>query len=424
MGMAGVRVVTLPRMPPSSYAKQALSHVGKPTPVVTKGLATMPRNIYDEDHEAFRASVKEFVERMLVPRAEEMIRDHTIPRDLWLEAGKQGFFGLTIPEEFGGAGIDDYRFNAVLAEELSKFTAAVASCFGIHSDITAPYIVALGTEEQKQRWLPGVAAGEKILSIGMTEPNGGSDLAALKTTAVKADDGSGDWILNGSKTFITNGHQCDLAVVAARTDPTKGAKGISLFVLEKEDEGFTKGQPLDKVGQPESDTSELFFDNVRLPADRLLGPEGMGFISMMQKLPQERLGNAIANIANARQILEETIAYTKERKAFGQPIGTFQHNKFKMAEMVTKVEVTEAYVDDCVAAHAEGKLTAVDAAKAKWWAAEVQCAVLDECVQLHGGYGFMNEYRVARAWKDARVHKIWAGTNEIMKELIGRDLGL
>ena len=384
----------------------------------------MPRNIYDEDHEAFRASVKEFVDRNLTPRAEEMIREHTIPRDLWLEAGKQGFFGLTIPEEFGGAGIEDYRFNAVLAEELSKFTAAVASCFGIHSDITAPYIVALGTEEQKQRWLPGVVAGEKILSIGMTEPNGGSDLAALKTTAVKADDGSGDWILNGSKTFITNGHQCDLAVVAARTDPTKGAKGISLFVLEKEDEGFTKGQPLDKVGQPESDTSELFFDNVRLPADRLLGPEGMGFISMMQKLPQERLGNAIANIANARQILEETIEYTKERKAFGQPIGTFQHNKFKLAEMVTKVEVTEAYVDDCVAAHAEGKLTAVDAAKAKWWAAEVQCAVLDECVQLHGGYGFMNEYRVARAWRDARVHKIWAGTNEIMKELIGRDLGL
>ena len=424
MGIAGVRVVTLPRMPPSSYAKQALSHVGKPTPVVTKGLAIMPRNIYDEDHEAFRASVKEFVERMLVPRAEEMIRDHTIPREVWLEAGRQGFFGLTIPEELGGAGIDDYRFNAVLGEELAKFNSATASCFGIHSDITAPYIVALGTDEQKQRWLPAVAAGEKILAIGMTEPSGGSDLAALKTTAVKADDGSGDWILNGSKTFITNGHQCDLAVVAARTDPTKGAKGISLFVLEKEDEGFTKGQPLDKVGQPESDTSELFFDNVRLPADRLLGPEGMGFVAMMQKLPQERLGNAVGNIANARQILEETIQYTKERKAFGAPIGTFQHNKFKMAEMMTKVEVTEAYIDDCVAAHAEGKLTAVDAAKAKWWAAEVQCDVLDECVQLHGGYGFMNEYRVARAWKDARVHKIWAGTNEIMKELIGRDLGL
>ena len=384
----------------------------------------MPRNIYDADHEAFRSSVREFVERSLKPRAEEMIREHVIPRDLWIEAGKQGFFGLGIPEEFGGAEVEDYRFNAVMAEELAKFNAATSSCFGIHSDITAPYIVALGTQEQKERWLPQVATGEKILSIGMTEPSGGSDLAALKTTAVKADDGSGDWIINGSKTFITNGHQCDLAVVAVRTDPTKGAKGISLFVLEAEDEGFSKGQPLDKVGQPESDTSELFFDNVRVPADRLLGEPGMGFIAMMQKLPQERLGNAIANIANGRQILEETIEYTKERKAFGQPIGAFQHNKFKIAELVTKVEVTEAYIDDCVVAHAEGKLTAVDAAKAKWWAAEVQCDVLDECVQLHGGYGFMNEYRVARAWKDARVHKIWAGTNEIMKELIGRDLGL
>ena len=384
----------------------------------------MPRNIYEEDHESFRSSVREFVERELVPRTESMIAEHSIPREVWLEAGKQGFFGLTIPEEFGGAGIDDYRFNAVLAEELAKFNSATSSCFGIHADITAPYIVAMGTQEQKERWLPQVATGEKILAIGMTEPSGGSDLANLKTTAVKADDGSGDWIINGSKTFITNGYQCDLAVVAVRTDPTKGAKGISLFVLEKEDEGFTKGKPLDKVGQPESDTSELFFDNVRVSEDRLLGPEGMGFISMMQKLPQERLGNAIGNIAGARQILEETIEYTKERKAFGQPIGAFQHNKFKMAELLTMVEVTEAYIDDCVVAHADAKLTAVDAAKAKWWAAEIQSKVLDECVQLHGGYGFMDEYRVARAWKDARVHKIWAGTNEIMKELIGRDLGL
>ncbi|MFC7487952.1 acyl-CoA dehydrogenase family protein [Knoellia sp. CPCC 206453] len=384
----------------------------------------MPRNIYDDDHEAFRSSAREFVERTLKPRAEEMIRDHTIARDIWIEAGKQGFFGLTIPEEFGGAGIDDYRFNAVLAEELAKFNVAVSSCFGIHADITAPYLVAMGTQEQKARWLPQVATGETIMSIGMTEPSGGSDLAALKSTAVKADDGSGDWILNGSKTFITNGYQCDLAVVAARTDPTKGAKGISLFVLEATDEGFSKGKPLDKVGQPESDTSELFFENVRLPADRLLGPEGMGFITMMQKLPQERLGNAIGCVAHAGQILEETIEYTKERKAFGQPIGSFQHNKFKIAELVTMIEVAQAYIDDCVAAHAEGKLTAVDAAKAKWWAAETQSKVLDECVQLHGGYGYMNEYRVARAWRDARINKIWAGTNEIMKELIGRDLGL
>ncbi|QQS00681.1 MAG: acyl-CoA dehydrogenase family protein [Austwickia sp.] len=381
----------------------------------------MPRNLYSEEHEDFRNSVREFVDRTLKPRAEQMIKDHVIARDIWLEAGKQGFFGLAIPEEYGGAGVEDYRFNSVFAEEMGKFTAAAASCFGIHADITAPYIVHMGTDEQKQRWLPGVAAGELILAIGMTEPSGGSDLANLKTTAVKDGD---DWIVNGSKTFITNGHQCDLAVVAVRTDPSKGARGISLLVLEKDMPGFTKGQPLDKVGQVESDTSELFFENVRVPAANLLGQEGMGFIAMMQHLPQERIGNAIANVSNAKQILAETIQYCKDRKAFGQPIGMFQHNKFKIAEMVTKVEVAEAYVDDCIAAHVEGKLTAVDAAKAKWWAAQMQSEVLDECVQLHGGYGFMNEYRVARAWRDARVHKIWAGTNEIMKELIGRDLGL
>ena len=381
----------------------------------------MQRTIYDEDHEAFRQSVKEFVDRTLAPRAEEMIRDHVIARDIWEEAGAQGFFGLSIPEEYGGAGIDDYRFNAVFAEEIGRFTNAAGSCFGIHADITAPYLVHLGTEEQKQRWLPDVAAGKKIMAIGMTEPSGGSDLAALKSTAVRDGD---DWVINGSKTFITNGHQCDLAVVAVRTDPTKGAKGISLFVLEAGMEGFTKGNKLDKVGQEESDTSELFFENVRVSNDHLLGPEGMDFIEMMKHLPQERLGAAVGNLANARQILAETIQYTKDRKAFGQPIGTFQHNKFKIAEMVTKCEVTQAFIDQCVIAHSEGTLTAVDAAKAKWWASEVQCAVLDECVQLHGGYGYMNEYRVARAWRDARVHKIWAGSNEIMKELIGRELGL
>ena len=237
----------------------------------------MKRTIYDEDHEAFRQSVKEFVDRTLAPRAEEMIRDHVIARDIWEEAGAQGFFGLSIPEEFGGAGIDDYRFNAVFAEEIGRFTNAAGSCFGIHADITAPYLVHLGTEEQKQRWLPDVAAGKKIMAIGMTEPSGGSDLAALKSTAVRDGD---DWVINGSKTFITNGHQCDLAVVAVRTDPTKGAKGISLFVLEAGMEGFTKGNKLDKVGQEESDTSELFFENVSVSNDHLLGPEGMGFIEM------------------------------------------------------------------------------------------------------------------------------------------------
>ena len=381
----------------------------------------MPRNVYTADHEAFRESVREFVNRTLVPRAEQMLEVKSIERDIWLEAGKQGFLSLDIPEEYGGAGAEDYRFNAIFAEEMSRFNAAVASCFGIHADVCPPYIVDLGTEEQKQRWLPGVASGELLVAIGMTEPSGGSDLAALRTTAVRDGD---EWVINGSKTFITNGYQADLVIVATRTDPTKGAKGITLFMVEEGMEGFSRGRKLDKVGMEESDTAELFFENVRVSDEQRIGPEGMGFIAMMQRLPQERVGAAVSNVAHAKAILEETIVYVKERKAFGQPIGSFQHNKFKIAELVTAIEVAEAYIDDCVAAHAEGKLSAVDAAKAKWWSAQVQNDVLDECVQLHGGYGFMNEYRVARAWRDARVTKIWAGSNEIMKELIGRDLGL
>jgi alkylation response protein AidB-like acyl-CoA dehydrogenase len=381
----------------------------------------MPRNVYGPEHEDFRRSVREFVERTLKPRAEEMLEARVIGREVWREAGKQGLLGLDIPEEFGGAGAEDYRFNAVCAEEISAFNAAASSCMGIHSDVCPPYIVDLGTEEQKQRWLPAMAAGDKICAIAMTEPSGGSDLAALRTTAVKDGD---EWVLNGSKTFITNGYQADLVIVAARTDPGRGAKGISLLMVEDGMAGFTRGRKLDKVGQEESDTAELFFDDVRVPAENLIGEEGMGFVAMMQRLPQERVGAAVSNVAHAKQILAETIEYTKERKAFGQSIGSFQHNKFKIAELVTAIEVAEAYVDDCVAAHAEGRLTAIDAAKAKWWSAQVQNDVLDECVQLYGGYGFMNEYRVARAWRDARVTKIWAGSNEIMKELIGRDLGL
>ncbi|WP_353511027.1 acyl-CoA dehydrogenase family protein [Intrasporangium sp.] len=381
----------------------------------------MPRNIYDEDHEALRASAREFIDRVMRPRAEEMIELKSIPRDIWQEAGKQGFFGFDIPEAYGGAGVDDYRFNAVVAEEWARFNMATSSCFGIHADVCPPYIVDLGTEEQKQRWLPGIASGDLIIGIGMTEPSGGSDLAALKTTAVRDGD---DWIINGSKTFITNGYQADLVIVAARTDASKGAKGITLFMVERGMEGFVNGRKLDKVGMDESDTAELFFDNVRVPDENRLGDEGRGFIAMMQRLPQERVGSGIANVAHAKAILEETIEYAKDRKAFGQSIGAFQHNKFLLAELVTKIEVTEAYVDDCVLAHSKGELTAIDAAKAKWWSSQVQNEVLDACVQLHGGYGFMNEYRVARAWRDARVTKIWAGSNEIMKELIGRDLGL
>ena len=380
----------------------------------------MPRNIYDDDHEALRASAREFIDRVMRPRAEEMIELKSIPRDIWQEAGKQGFFGFDIPEEYGGAGVDDYRFNAVVAEEWARFNMATSSCFGIHADVCPPYVVGLGTEEQKQRWLPGIASGELIIAIAMTEPSGGSDLAALKTTAMRDGD---DWVLNGSKTFITNGYQADLVIVAARTDASKGAKGITLFMVERGMDGFVNGRKLDKVGMDESDTAELFFDNVRVPDENRLGEADLGFIAMMQRLPQERVGSAVANTAHAKAILEETIQYAKDRKAFGQSIGTFQHNKFLIAELVTKIEVTEAYVDDCVLAHSKKELTAIDAAKAKWWSSQVQNDVLDSCVQLHGGYGFMNEYRVARAWRDARVTKIWAGSNEIMKELIGRDLG-
>ena len=381
----------------------------------------MRRTIYDEDHEAFRDSVREYLTRHVTPHLEEFIEARALPREIWIEAGKQGFLGLEIPEEYGGSQAGDYRYNAVMAEELAKVSGAMSSCFGIHYDVVAPYLVQLTTPEQRRRWLPGFCTGELITAIAMTEPSGGSDLAALKTTAVRDGD---DWVLNGSKTFITNGYCADLVIVAARTSPAKQARGITLFAVEAGMPGFTRGRKLDKVGQTESDTAELFFEDVRLPDSNRIGEVDRGFISMMERLPQERIGSGISNLAHAAQILLETIDYTKERTAFGQPIGSFQHNKFLLAEMVTRVDVTQAYIDSCVLAHDRGDLTAIDAAKAKWWSAQVQNDVLDACVQLYGGYGYMNEYRVARAWRDARVTKIWAGSNEIMKELIGRDLGL
>lgn len=381
----------------------------------------MRRSIYDEDHEAFRASVAEFLDRQVKPHLEEHIEQHAMPRDFWLEAGKQGFLGLEIPEQYGGSEAGDYRFNAVLTEELSKVNMALPSCVGIHADIVAPYLVHLTTDEQKERWLPRFCTGELLTAIGMTEPSGGSDLANLKTTAVQDGD---DWILNGSKTFITNGYSADLVIVAARTSPEKKARGITLFGVEADMPGYSRGRKLDKVGQPESDTAEMFFEDVRVPSANIIGELDNGFIHMMTWLPQERLGSAVTNISHAAQILEETITYAKERKAFGQPIGAFQNTKFLLADLVTRVEVTQAYVDQAVMQHTEKKLTPIDAAKAKWWSAQVQNEVLDHCVQIYGGYGYMNEYRVARAWRDARVTKIWAGTNEIMKELIGRDLGL
>ena len=383
-------------------------------------LAVVKRTIYDSDHEAFRASVREFIDREVRPHLAAHIEAHAMPRELWLAAGEQGLLGLEVPEQYGGSAAGDYRYNAVLFEELAKVNLALPSSVAIHADTVAPYLVHLTSEEQRERWLPGFCTGEILTAIGMTEASGGSDLAALRTTAVRDGD---QWILNGSKTFITNGYSADLVVVAARTTPEKKSRGITLFGVEATMEGFSRGRKLDKVGMPESDTAELFFDDVRVPGTHVIGEVDGGFIHMMQWLPQERLVTAITNLAHCSQILLETIEYTKGRKAFGQSIGAFQHNKFLMAELVTKVDVAQAYLDQAVAAHSRGELTPTDAAKAKWWSAQVQNEVLDHCVQLHGGYGYMNEYRVARAWKDARITKVWAGSNEIMKELIGRDLG-
>jgi alkylation response protein AidB-like acyl-CoA dehydrogenase len=382
----------------------------------------MRRSVYEPEHEALRETTREFVDRHVRPREDDFIKAREIPRDVWLEAGKQGLLGLQVPEEYGGGGVaDDYRFTAVVTEELGGFSVAVGSSFAIHADVNAPYLTKLTTEEQRQRWLPRYCTGELWTAIGMTEPSGGSDLAALKTTAVRDGD---EWVINGSKTFITNGFSADLVIVAARTSPAKGVKGISLFGVETGMPGFTRGRKLDKVGMPEADTAELFFENVRVPHKNLIGVQDRGFIHMMEHLPQERVAAAVTNLALTRSVLSDTLAYTKERKAFGQPIGGFQYNKFLLAELDTKVEVTQAFVDKCILAHVARELSAVDAAKAKWWTAQVQSEVLDACVQLHGGYGYMSEYRAARAWADSRVTKIWAGSNEIMKELIGRDLGL
>jgi alkylation response protein AidB-like acyl-CoA dehydrogenase len=381
----------------------------------------MRRTIFNEDHTAFRESCRTFVDRTLRPHQEKHIANHELGREVWLELGRQGLLGLNVPAEYGGAGVDDVRFSLILAEELSRLAFAYSSCVGIHTNCIAPYLVDLGTEEQKQRWLPKFCTGELITALAMTEASGGSDLAALKSRAVP--DGT-DWILNGSKTFITNGASADLVLVAARTSSDKGAKGITLFAVEADMAGFERGRKLDKVGQPEADTSELFFDDVRVPAANVIGEIDQGFGYMMHRLVAERIGSAVNNIAHARQILDETLDYVKERKAFGTAIGSFQANKFTLAELKTLADVTQVFVDQCVLEAVHGTLTAFDAAEAKWWSAQVQNDILDACVQLWGGYGYMNEYRVARAWADARVAKIWAGSNEIMKELIGRDLGL
>ena len=381
----------------------------------------MERIVLEPDHELFRETAREFVQRSVLPAHERWREQRFIDRETWREAGKQGLLGLGVEEQYGGSAAGDYRFSAVLSEELAKVSFGIHSSFAIHYDIVAPYLTELTTEEQKQRWLPRFCAGDMVTAIGMTEPSAGSDLAALRTTAVRDGDG---WVLNGSKTFITNGYLADLVLVAAKTSPDRGAKGISLFAVEGGTPGFERGRKLDKVGQPEADTAELFFSDVRLPAENLVGEVDRGFAHMMERLPQERLSVAIGSVHHAAQLLLETLAYVKERRAFGTPVGSFQANKHRIAELATAVEAAIAFVDTCLLLHSRGRLTPVDAAKAKWWAAQVQNDVLDACVQLHGGYGYMREYRVAQAWMDARVSSIWAGSNEIMKELVGRDLGL
>jgi alkylation response protein AidB-like acyl-CoA dehydrogenase len=378
----------------------------------------MKRTIFEGEHELFRESAAEFCRRQIAPNLDRWRKEGWTGREIWLEAGRQDFMGLAMPPEYGGSGLADFRFNQVLGEELAASSLALNSALLLGIDVVAPYLAELTSEEQKQRWVPDFCAGKTIVSIGMTEPQVGSDLAGLRTRAVRDGDG---WILNGAKTFITNGTNADLVVLAARTG--EGRKEVSVFALEGDAEGFSRGRSLDKVGQHEADTAELFFDDIRLPSWSLLGSEHQGFAYMMERLPQERLSVAVANVAHAAAALESTLVYARERQAFGQAIGSFQHNRFLLAEMQTEIDAGRAYVDQCVMAHVEGELSAVDAAKAKWWTADLQNKVLDNCVQLHGGYGFMDEYGVARAWADGRVSKIWGGTNEIMKDLIGRSMG-
>ncbi len=379
----------------------------------------MRRTHFTDEHRLFRESVAEFCRREVAPNLERWRTEKWIDRELWLEAGRQDFLGLAMPAELGGSGLEDFRFNQILGEELAAMSVALNSSVMLGVDIVAPYLVELTTEAQRERYVPDFCAGSQVTAIGMTEPQAGSDLAALQTRAVR--DGE-DWILNGTKTFITNGTGANLVVLAARTGEDR--KDVSIFLLDGDAEGFTRGRRLEKIGQHEADTAELFFEDVRLPAEALLGEENRGFAYMMERLPQERLSVAVCNIANAASVLAETLEYVKERRAFGQAIGSFQNSRFTLAELDTELDVAQVYVDRCVEAHVLGELSAVDAAKAKWWTAEIQNKTIDACLQLHGGYGYMEEYRVGRAWADARVTKIYAGTNEIMKDLIGRSLGL
>ena len=378
------------------------------------------REIFTEEHEAFRETVRTFIGKEIAPHHAQWERDGMVSREAWLAAGRQGLLGFFVEEEYGGAGADDFRYNAVLAEEFA-YAGFSGPAFALHNDIIGPYLTRLATPEQKRRWLPGFCSGEVVTAIAMTEPDAGSDLQAIKTTAI---DQGNHYLLNGSKTFISNGILSDLVIVVAKTDPSVGARGISLLVVERGMPGFERGRRLDKVGMRAQDTAELVFSDVKVPKENLLGPEGSGFVSLMENLPQERLSIAIAAAAATEQLLEISLAYAKERQAFGRPIGSFQHNRFVLAEMATQARVARVFVDDCIARHTRGELDIATAAMAKWWTTEVQKQVVDQAVQLHGGYGYMLEYPVAKAFLDTRVQTIYGGTTEIMKEIIGRSLGV
>lgn len=374
----------------------------------------------EPEHHDFRAAVRQFVEREVAPYHAGWERDGIVDREVWITAGKHGLLGFDVPEEFGGGGVADFRYNVILCEELVR-AGATGIGFALHNDVVAPYLLRLASDEQKGRWLPGFCTGELITAIAMTEPDAGSDLLGIRTTALLDGD---HYVLNGSKTFITNGVHADLVIVVAKTDPKRGPRGISLLVVERGMPGFERGPKLDKIGMAAQDTAGLFFDNVRVPKENLLGMPNRGFLYLDDNLPQERLGIAAYAVAGAETALEHTLTHCANRTAFGQPIGSFQHVRFELAEMATAIEVARTFIDRCIVEHNAGTLDSVQAAKAKWWATELQNDVLTRAVQLHGGYGFMRECPVAKAFIDNRVHSIYGGTNEIMKEIIGRSLGV
>jgi acyl-CoA dehydrogenase len=379
------------------------------------------RELFDDFHDEYRESFRAFLQSEVAPHHQEWQKNHIVPRELFKKAAEGGFIGMVIPEEYGGAGVPDWRLNAVLCEE-SAYNGVMSSWMGpaVINDLGLPYIMSAANEEQRKRWLPGVAAGETILALAMTEPGTGSDLAGIQTRAVKDGD---DWIINGAKTFISNGINADLVVTAVRTgDDPHG--GLSMFVIERGMEGFERGKQIHKVGQHANDTAELFFNDCRVPAENMLGEEGTGFGQLMAHLVPERLSLAVTSVAAAEQCLTMTLEYIKERKAFGRPVGTFQNSRFMVADMITRIEQNRVFIDRTVQRHVDGTATIQEAAMAKYSSTELFCSVADDCLQLHGGYGYTTEYPISEYWTDARVNRIYAGTNEIMKELIGRTMGL